>query len=206
MIRDYYIHNKYDASVIFNYIITMSKTVKTSLITLSVLIFWMFTGIFSSDDEKSNSIVEIEDSNTLNNYTLVSDRIFNEKPKIFPKKYYAKVRYRDKDKLCTIFSLDNGTYLVKFNSKQKAITPGQSIVLYDKEDVWAHFFSCRSSLERRLPLKQTNMLPRPGSRAESERVRFLESVSLAFSRRSCPASGQARSISYAMARLSRPPF
>ena len=59
----------------------------------------------------------------------------NLKTKTFPKKYFAKVRYRDKDKLCTIFSLDNDTYLVKFKSKQKAITPGQSIVLYDKEGV-----------------------------------------------------------------------
>ena len=59
----------------------MSKTVKTSLITLSVLIFWMFTGIFSSD-EGSNSIVEIEGNNTLSNSTLVSARIFNAKPKI----------------------------------------------------------------------------------------------------------------------------
>ena len=59
----------------------------------------------------------------------------NQKPDIFPKEYYAKVRYRDKDKLCTIFSLDNTAYLIKFKSKQKAITLGQSIVLYDKKNI-----------------------------------------------------------------------
>ena len=30
---------------------TMSKTVKTSLITLALLLFWMFTGIFSNGDK-----------------------------------------------------------------------------------------------------------------------------------------------------------
>ena len=60
----------------------MSKTVKTSLITLSVLIFWMFTGIFSNDDEGSNSVIEIEGNTAINNSTLVSARIFNAKPKI----------------------------------------------------------------------------------------------------------------------------
>ena len=60
----------------------MSKTVKTSLITLSVLIFWMFTGIFSSDDEGSNSVIKIEGNNAISSSTLVSARIFIAKPKI----------------------------------------------------------------------------------------------------------------------------
>ena len=60
----------------------MSKTVKTSLITLSVLLFWMFTGIFSNDDEGSNSVIEIEGNTAISNSTLVSARIFNAKPKI----------------------------------------------------------------------------------------------------------------------------
>ena len=57
-------------------------SVKTSIITFSVLIFWMFTGIFSSDDKGSNSVIEIEGNNAINNSTLVSARIFNAKPKI----------------------------------------------------------------------------------------------------------------------------
>jgi tRNA-specific 2-thiouridylase len=59
----------------------------------------------------------------------------NKKPTTFPRNYYAKVRYRDEDKLCTIFSLDNNTYCIEFESEQKAITPGQSIVLYNEENV-----------------------------------------------------------------------
>lgn len=69
--------------------------------------------------------------------TIIVEHInwINKKPTAFPKNYYAKVRYRDEDKLCTISSLDNNTYSVEFASEQKAITPGQSIVLYNKENV-----------------------------------------------------------------------
>jgi len=69
--------------------------------------------------------------------TIIVEHInwINKKPTTFPKNYYAKVRYRDEDKLCTISSLDNNTYCIEFASEQKAITPGQSIVLYNKENV-----------------------------------------------------------------------
>ena len=87
-----------------------------------------------------NNIVFVaqgEDHPALFSETIIVEHInwINEKPDIFPKEYYAKVRYRDKDKLCTIFSLDNTSYLIKFKSKQKAITLGQSIVFYNKESV-----------------------------------------------------------------------
>jgi len=69
--------------------------------------------------------------------TIIVEHInwINKKPTAFPKNYYAKVRYRDEDKLCTISFLDNNTYCIEFASSQKAITPGQSIVLYNKENV-----------------------------------------------------------------------
>jgi len=69
--------------------------------------------------------------------TIIVEHInwINKKPTAFPKNYYAKVRYRDEDKLCTISSLNNNTYCIEFASEQKAITPGQSIVLYNKENV-----------------------------------------------------------------------
>ncbi len=40
----------------------MTKTIKTSLITLALLILWMFTGIFSSDNSNEFSI-ESENQN-----------------------------------------------------------------------------------------------------------------------------------------------
>ena len=74
-----------------------------------------------------------------NNPALFSEKIIVKKvhwisktPKKYPIQLYAKVRYRDNDKACSVFCLKDNSYLVKFKSKQKAITPGQSIVFYDK--------------------------------------------------------------------------
>ena len=61
---------------------TMSKTVKTSLITLVLLLFWMFTGIFSNEEKKASSIINIDNNNIENSSALVSAKIFNAKPKI----------------------------------------------------------------------------------------------------------------------------
>ena len=61
---------------------TMSKTVKTSLITLALLLFWMFTGIFSNEDKNASSIVNIDNNNAENSSALVSAKVFNAKPKI----------------------------------------------------------------------------------------------------------------------------
>jgi len=47
--------------------------------------------------------------------------------------YHAKVRYRQPDQACKILSIDNGICTVEFNQPQRAITPGQSIVFYDKD-------------------------------------------------------------------------
>ena len=65
---------------------------------------------------------------------LIAKNIFfnkNIKDKL-PLSCYAKVRYRDNDKPCHIVSLDNDQFYIKFDKKIKAITKGQSIVLYDK--------------------------------------------------------------------------
>ena len=50
-------------------------------------------------------------------------------------KYKAKVRYRDVDHSCKILSSNQNECYVKFDNKIKAITCGQSIVLYDENDV-----------------------------------------------------------------------
>jgi tRNA-specific 2-thiouridylase len=41
----------------------------------------------------------------------------------------AKVRYRQADQACTLEPCANG-YLVRFDTPQRAVTPGQSVVLY----------------------------------------------------------------------------
>ncbi len=45
----------------------------------------------------------------------------------------AKIRYRQEDQPCTIVSNENGRLLIEFDKPQRAITPRQSIVFYDKE-------------------------------------------------------------------------
>jgi tRNA-specific 2-thiouridylase len=42
----------------------------------------------------------------------------------------AKTRYRQTDSPCTVYPMEEGTFAVEFESPQRAVTPGQSVVLY----------------------------------------------------------------------------
>ena len=44
----------------------------------------------------------------------------------------AKCRYRQPDQKCIIEKNENNQFIVKFESSQRAVTPGQFIVFYDK--------------------------------------------------------------------------
>src|SRR5690606_11694353 len=43
----------------------------------------------------------------------------------------AQTRYRQPEEACEVSVEDNGTLTVRFNRQQRAVTPGQSLVLYD---------------------------------------------------------------------------
>jgi tRNA-specific 2-thiouridylase len=45
----------------------------------------------------------------------------------------AKTRYRQADFACTVARVDDGGFAVEFSQPQRAVTPGQSVVLYDGE-------------------------------------------------------------------------
>jgi tRNA-specific 2-thiouridylase len=45
----------------------------------------------------------------------------------------AKVRYRQDDQLCQVLEIGDGGLLLEFEQPQRAVTPGQSVVLYDGE-------------------------------------------------------------------------
>ncbi|MHB8821221.1 MAG: aminomethyltransferase beta-barrel domain-containing protein, partial [Pseudomonadaceae bacterium] len=49
-----------------------------------------------------------------------------------PRRLTAKVRYRQTDQDCTLEKTAQG-YRVLFDAPQRAVTPGQSVVLYDGE-------------------------------------------------------------------------
>lgn len=51
-------------------------------------------------------------------------------PGSFPYRCTAKVRYRQPDFPCTVYELPQGQLEVRFDSPQRAATPGQSIVFY----------------------------------------------------------------------------
>ncbi|MFC4159696.1 tRNA 2-thiouridine(34) synthase MnmA [Chitinimonas lacunae] len=48
-----------------------------------------------------------------------------------PGRYSAKTRYRQQDAACEIAAVEDGRLEVRFDSAQWAVTPGQSLVLYD---------------------------------------------------------------------------
>jgi tRNA-specific 2-thiouridylase len=49
----------------------------------------------------------------------------------FPHAYAAKTRYRQADAACTLTRVRTGRCEVEFAESQWAVTPGQSVVLYD---------------------------------------------------------------------------
>lgn len=57
----------------------------------------------------------------------------NETPIKFPFSATAKTRYRQEDQSCIIDQQDNHQYQITFEKKQRAITPGQSVVLYQDD-------------------------------------------------------------------------
>ncbi|MEJ2384089.1 MAG: tRNA 2-thiouridine(34) synthase MnmA [Xanthomonadales bacterium] len=46
----------------------------------------------------------------------------------------AKVRYRQSDQACTVRAVDDGALVLDFDRAQRAVTPGQSVVLYDGDN------------------------------------------------------------------------
>jgi len=52
----------------------------------------------------------------------------------FPCRAAAKTRYRQPDQPCTITQDENGLIHVEFDDKQRAVTPGQSVVFYQGDD------------------------------------------------------------------------
>ena len=52
---------------------------------------------------------------------------------VIPYSCSAKVRYRQQDSHCTVLSVDTGSAEIEFSEPQRAMTPGQALVLYQNE-------------------------------------------------------------------------
>ncbi len=55
----------------------------------------------------------------------------------FEQRVSAKIRYRTPEQPAQVLSLPDGRFRLRFKSAQKAITPGQSVVLYEGPQVLA---------------------------------------------------------------------
>ncbi len=66
---------------------------------------------------------------------LIADQItwIKEIPSAYPYRCTAKIRYRQEDQPCFIEPLENDRFLVKFDTAQRAISPGQSVVFYQDQ-------------------------------------------------------------------------
>lgn len=88
-------------------------------------------------DLKNNILYVVQGENNPNLYcnglkaTDVNWISNKEKPKSF--ECSAKFRYRQQDQDVIVHIKDNNTCIVEFKDPQKAITPGQAVVFYDKE-------------------------------------------------------------------------
>lgn len=58
--------------------------------------------------------------------------VMNSEPNL-GKKYQARIRYRQPLEACQLEKISRSKFLIKFVNPQKAPTPGQSVVIYDKE-------------------------------------------------------------------------
>ena len=84
---------------------------------------------------ESNEILAVQgDHPLLYHNTLVADSVhwIDHSPTL-PHKCSAKIRYRQAIQECEVMQIDGNCIQVNFTEPQRAITPGQSIVFYDRD-------------------------------------------------------------------------
>jgi len=90
--------------------------------------------VLSKDIERNVLIVgQGDDHPMLYKDSLICEQlswISGESPQL-PLHCHAKIRYRQSDQPCQVTDLDNNSCQVMFETPQRAVTPGQSVVFYD---------------------------------------------------------------------------
>jgi len=84
---------------------------------------------------ESNEILAVQgDHPLLYHNTLIADNVhwIDQSPTL-PHKCNAKIRYRQASQECQVLGIDDNCIKVNFTQPQRAITPGQSIVFYDRD-------------------------------------------------------------------------
>ncbi len=86
-------------------------------------------------DTNTLIVVQGHDHPALMTHTLLAencDWVSGKFPEL-GKQYRAKTRYRQSDQACQITSIDGDQFTVTFTDQQRAITPGQALVIYDDD-------------------------------------------------------------------------
>jgi len=85
--------------------------------------------------DPSNNVVEIGDKGSLNQSVVLAEDVnyvtverLKENQAVI-----CKIRYSDKGSAAEVVSADENTFEIKFNAPKSAITPGQSVVVYDEQ-------------------------------------------------------------------------
>ncbi len=89
--------------------------------------------------DPSTNVVEVDVEENLYAKRLIAEQVnlvkYSEVPEGIPLR--GKIRYKDAGAECVVRNLDNRKIEVEFLSPRRAITPGQSVVLYEGDDVVA---------------------------------------------------------------------
>lgn len=87
-------------------------------------------------DAKNNRVILGSNENTFSS-ALIAERVnfISGKPLSAPTRYTAKTRYSARAAECTVYPAENGLVRVVFDSPVRAITPGQSVVFYNDNEV-----------------------------------------------------------------------
>ena len=90
---------------------------------------WFVVG---KDAARNRLIIDQGDSPLLHSQRLRSERMhwIAGAPPAFPLRCEAQVRYRQPPQACTVWARDDAGVNVRFDEPQRAVTPGQSLVLY----------------------------------------------------------------------------
>jgi len=92
--------------------------------------------VVAKDQTKKQLIVSSQFHPTLYHKTLAADQLnWFHKPDMLPHACVARVRYRQTPEACVIEKIEGDNVFVTFKKDQRAVTPGQSIVFYDGEEM-----------------------------------------------------------------------
>ena len=84
---------------------------------------------------KENIVYVGQQKDLYKDFLVAKDCVFyEEKEKIFKQKLFAKIRYKSELAECEVKPLNDDTVMVRFFTPQRAITKGQYVVIYDKEN------------------------------------------------------------------------